>query len=130
MEPKGPQKSPKGTQRHPKVHPKAPQKTPQDPSRAPKKSRHGAKCYNPIIYYVFEVAFCYNTIIYYVFTSSEILIFLKYHQNTAPAMLLEHQKKPVLAREREARLKEERCRNVCSTSSGLANKTSNAERRR
>ena len=40
------------------------------------------------------------------------------------------QKKPVLAREREARLKEERCRNVCSTSSELANKTNKAEHRK
>jgi hypothetical protein len=53
---------------------------------------------------VFEVAFCENPIIYDVLSTSGNLIFLKIDENTAPAMLLEPPEKPVLAREREARL--------------------------
>jgi len=41
-----------------------------------------------------------------VLESFEILSFLESDENTAPATLLEPPKKPVLAREREARLKE------------------------
>ena len=61
-------------------------------------------CENPIIYYVFEVAFCENPIIYYVLSTSKILIFLKSDENLIIYYVLELPKKPVWAREREARL--------------------------
>ena len=44
--------------------------------------------------------------LYYVFGTLEILILVKSNENIAPAMLLEHAEKPVLAWEREARLNE------------------------
>ena len=72
-------------------------------------------CENPSIYYVFEVAFCENPSIYYVLSTSRILIFLRSDENTAPAMLLEPTKKPVLAREREARLFFKKCSTMFST---------------
>ena len=42
-------------------------------------------------------------------------VFLKSDENTAPAMLLEHPEKPVLAREREARLFFKKCSTMFST---------------
>jgi hypothetical protein len=44
---------------------------------------------------------------YYVLGTLEILILVKSDENTAPAMLLEPQEKPVLAWEREARFNKE-----------------------
>ena len=72
-------------------------------------------CQNPIIYYVFEAVFCENPIIYYVLNTSGIEFFLKSDENAAPAMLLEPTEKPVLAREREARLFFKKCSTMFST---------------
>jgi len=77
--------------------------------RTPLRKWTSPLCENPIIYYVFEVAFCENPIIYYVLSTSRIEFFLKSDENAAPAMLLEPPEKPVLAREREARLFFKKC---------------------
>ena len=61
-------------------------------------------CENPIIYYVFEGSLCENPIIYYVLSTLKIRIFLKSDENLIIYYVLELPKKPVLAREREARL--------------------------
>jgi hypothetical protein len=84
--------------------PKIDKKRVQDHPGTPLRKWTSPRCENPIFYYVFEVAFCENPIIYYVLKTSRILSFLKSDENTAPATLLEPPKKPVLAREREARL--------------------------
>ena len=58
---------------------------------------------------------CENPIIHYVLNTSGNRIFLKSDENAAPAMLLEPTKKPVLAREREARLFFKTCFTMFST---------------
>ena len=87
----------------------------QDHPGTPLRKRMSPCCENPIIYYVFEVAFCENHIIYYVLRTSRIEYFLKSDENAAPAMLLEPTEKPVLAREREARLFFKKCPTMFST---------------
>ena len=142
-DPQGSQSAPKDSQSSPKWpprRPKCPQGLPKSPkgglkwspeaSPGPLKSmKKGVQdhpgtplrkwtspcCENPIIYYVFEVAFCENPIIYYVLSTSRIEFFLKSDENTAPAMLFKPPEKPVLAREREARLFFKKCSTMFST---------------
>ena len=95
--------------------PKAIKKGAQDQPGTPLRKWTSPYCENPSIYYVFEVAFCENPSIYYVLITSENRIFLRSDENTAPAMRLEPTKKPVLAREREARLFFKKCSTMFST---------------
>ena len=107
MNPSAPKTNPSAVKWSPKASPdllKSIKKRVQDHPRTPLRKRTSPRCENPIIYYVFEVAFCENPIIYYVLSTSGNLIFLESDENTAPAMLLKPPEKPVLAREREARL--------------------------
>ena len=117
--PKVSPKSPKGGLKWaPEASPdplKASKKGVQDHPGTPLRKWTSPCCENPIIYYVFEVAFCENPIIYYVLSTSGNPIFLKSDENTAPAMLLEPPEKPVLAREREARLFFKKCSTMFST---------------
>ena len=61
------------------------------------------------------MALCENLIIYYVLNTSRIEFFLKSAENAAPAMLFKPPEKPVLAREREARLFFKKCSTMFST---------------
>jgi hypothetical protein len=76
----------------------------QDHPGTPLRKRTSPRCENPVIYYVVEVALCENPIIYYVLNTSKTFIFRKSNENTIIHDVLEPPDKPVLAREREARL--------------------------
>ena len=89
--PQGLPKSPKGGLKwSPEASPdllKSMKKRVQDHPGTPWRKWTSPCCENPIIYYVFEVAFCENPIIYYVLNTSGNPIFRKSDENTAPAML-------------------------------------------
>ena len=118
MSPGAPKANPSARKWSPKASPdplKSIKKGVQDHPGTPLRKWTSACCESPIIYYVFEVAFCENPIIYYVLITSKIEFFLKSVENAAPAMLLKPKKKPVLAREREARLFFKKCSTMFST---------------
>ena len=120
--PKCPQalpKSPKGGLKwSPEASPdplKAIKKEVQDHPGTPLRKWTSPCCENPIIYYVFEGSLCENPIIYYVLSTLKILIFLASNENFIIYYVSEPPKKPVLAREREARLFFKKCSTMFST---------------
>ena len=108
--PGAPKTNPSALKWSPKASPdplKSIKKGVQDHPGTPLRKRTTPNCENPIIYYVFEVPLCENPIIYYVLSTPKTLIFLKSNENLIIYYVLEPPDKPVSAREREARWKEE-----------------------
>ena len=92
MTPGAPKTNPSAVKWSPKASPdplKSIKKRVQDHPRTPLRKRTSPRCENPIIYYVFEVAFCENPIIYYVLSTWKTSIFLKINENIIIYYVLE-----------------------------------------
>ena len=111
--------------RCPKGSPKVPQGVPKDSKKSEKTAQSDTQAQNKVDTFsklgfvhrrnVFEPPKPKVDYHYYVFGTLEIIILVKSVENIAPAMLLEPPEKPVLAREREARFKNESLTNILST---------------